>query len=332
MGDDRPKVVDTVEKTLKSGGENATQDAYKAFKDDYDSYAKSHSAQETQTYLQQVTEALNKSNPGALPKMALEWANQAAGDTFLTGGKNRFEHSQLQGIRDAKADDRIVKSGYVNGLDQAMAGEVLKQWDQLKEDDNGWWFGGTDVITRDKLNDRLKSANGDLRFEKQQHDDREALKAEASKLFKSTDPEGKDSLFKVIDGIPGGKADGNLSKSDLERYRDEYNRHYNNTDGKYPWTKENADLVNKLIAGWDDPKNENYQLAQMVRGSSITKESYTTGYYGGEYGGGGAMPNRQGPNGMYYTSSDQYATEGSIKRALGLDPKANLYSEFNKKA
>lgn len=325
MGEDKPKVVDTVEKTLKAGGEHATQDAYKALKDDFDEYAKTHqSAADQKAYLDQVTAALDKSVPGALPKMALEWANQNVGDTFLTAGKGRWEKNMLEGV--ANPNDRALKSGFVNTLDQAMAGQVLKQWDSLKEDDNGWWFGGTDVITRDRLNDRLKNVNNDLSFERVQRDDREQIKPYIAQLMRSSDGSGNDSLFNVMDELPGGKKDGKINKADFERFRSEYDRHYDDAHpGKPPWNKENRDLVDKIIQGWDDPKNPNHQLAQMVRGSVATKEDSHFIPVPSEYP--VSVENRKN-NGVNYTESDEFVTADSLRRALGAEKDANLYDQF----
>lgn len=113
-------------------------------------------------------------------------------------------------------------------------------------------------------------------LEQQQSNAREMMKP----LLATPDGNPDGSLFRVLDTMRNRKPDNEISKRDLEKYMDEYDRRSRTGDiGSGQFTPESRNVVQNLLNNWNSPEVKNLRGSwttsdnRQVTNSSITAES-----------------------------------------------------------
>lgn len=220
-------------------------------------FAKKNWGEDSAEYKMFAKGVVNGLSPSVADEVALAWGLTNV-RKFDTSGDSRLNFGELeQGIR-TSADP----------IDRAMLGSLKDHYEDIKHNGGSFPFGHKDSICQNDLRSSL---------EKHQHEREEAARlameqaareqAEArSRDFMAPLVETKDgmpsrSLFKVIDDLPGGHRDNEVSRKDLRRYLDEYDRRERQGDLGGNYVPEKRAYVQMLNDNWDS------QDVMRLRGS-----------------------------------------------------------------
>ncbi len=213
------KVISQLDRT--NNADSATS-AYHKFQEEYNDYAKTHSAPDTATYLKSVTENLvaNKT----LPDLAVAWGADNRNRIGEGGNPNLFELSMV-------GNDR-------NAIDQVMAPVLSSEFSQIAGVGSG---------------DQGRIHDSDWDAWSKQHQTLNVEHNTTSGLLQTTDGKLTSTLFDYIDAAPGGNNDHRIDQDDLHRYEAQYNFDAKNHQLSSHQTPEDLKLVQFLDKNWDDP-------------------------------------------------------------------------------
>lgn len=231
---DTAKKVEQIDHQRDGGAAKAYQELQRA----YTEYSNNHSSDETKQFWNQVTAQLQKD--GTLPDVSIGWAQFNKDSIDITGNgslsnaelaqygkyadtpQNNFEKtfaSELQGIiASANTGSDVAAASIVR------AGEI---------DVNG-------------VNDYIAAQSSINESNFQQATFRDSIKP----LFEGS----KTSLYQILDGADDhGVLDGQISKSDLNRYVEDYQRFVDANGGPQsdgmPYSVKNYEFVQNVLAG-----------------------------------------------------------------------------------
>jgi hypothetical protein len=221
----------------KAGKDGGATSAYHELKTEYDTYAKTHNADDTKKYWDGVTSQLKDSK--VLPDLAVAW-----GKENITDGESTRELTTpfKYDFTGASPQYNFDKQFATQLADNVKSLSDLQSW-------NGphiWsWGRDRDHVYTQELDKYLENQTKTNDGNKAKADTRN----DQAQLFKGNPP-----LISVLDGAnDGGKNDGHVSRGDMQKYVDTYNQ---NKKYGYPdtgaFTADNAKYVQEILDGKHD--------------------------------------------------------------------------------
>ncbi|HEY9783808.1 MAG TPA: hypothetical protein V6D17_00305 [Candidatus Obscuribacterales bacterium] len=237
-------------------------------------------------------------------QMRIEHAQQ-----LLHWGKNNFGRYDFDDVNNRLDRGEIYRgmSTTQSRRDYDMLLYLYNNYERLKEQNTGL-FGHKDSISIGDLEKHLEiqqenaQKNAEARAAAAKLASEQAQsRAFMQQLLATESGTPNESLFRVLDGIKGGKYDNKVSKGDCERFLEEYDRRSRHADlGAGHFTPENRAYVQDLVDNWDSP------AVRRLRGTWTTTDR----------------------DGRTEEHANRTITADSLREAAGISKEADLFGPF----
>ncbi len=229
---DTAKKVEQIDHQRDGGAAKAYQELQRA----YTEYSNHHTSDETKQFWNQVTAQLQKD--GTLPDVSIGWAqfNKDSIDITGNGSLSNAELAQYGKYADTPQ----------NNFEKTFASELQGVLSAKGNDSDLSWVVRGGEIDINGVNDYIagQTTNNQLQYE--QATFRDSIKP----LFEGS----KESLYQLLDGADDhGVLDGQISKNDLNRFVEDYQRFVDANGGPQsdgmPYSLKNYNFVQNVLAG-----------------------------------------------------------------------------------